>query len=87
MEEREVKEYVIEDLVENGVEEETSKKGNITEFLNRIEDGIIEAKSQIKKTTKDKKAYFGLSIAFAAPIAAKYFGQFNLNNTTPCWKR
>ncbi|WP_339183147.1 hypothetical protein MHB43_08035 [Paenibacillus sp. FSL H8-0317] len=83
MEEREVKEDVVEDpvedVVENPVEEETSKNGNITEFLNRIEEGIIEAKSQVKKTTKDKKIYFGLSIAFVAPIVAKYFGQFNLN--------
>ncbi|AJE53056.1 TRADD-N-associated membrane domain-containing protein [Paenibacillus polymyxa] len=64
---------------ENIIEEETSTSGNITTFINRIEEGILEAKSQIKKTAKDKKIYFGLSIGLAAPIAAKYFGQFNLN--------
>ncbi|MEK3707041.1 hypothetical protein MKY87_23635 [Paenibacillus sp. FSL R7-0198] len=64
-----------EDIIENS----NSTDGSVTVFANRVEEGILELKSQIKKTAKEKKLYFGLSLGFAAPIAAKYFGQFNLN--------
>lgn len=62
----------------NILEEENLNNVNIT-IINKIEEGIMGAKSQMKKTAKDKKMFFGLSIGLAAPIAAKYLGQFNLN--------
>jgi hypothetical protein len=71
MENREAKEDI--------AEEQTSTNGNITEFINRIEEGILEAKSQIKQKSKDKKLFFVISITLATPIFAKYFGKFNLN--------
>ena len=64
---------------ESIIEDETSVNGNIETFISTIEEGIMEAKSQMKKVAKDKKIYFGLSIGFVVPIAAKYFGQLNLN--------